>query len=293
MTHKDLPELPKPEGVFWTDHGYGREPIPRATFQYPADQMHAYGRKCYDLGARSTAAQPAGWLDDWEWEQLAWQLCAEEHGEDACNELIWEGGPIPEPWGDRWLKYEGEAKRMIALVRQYAPPAASGDSTPPSEPPDVFKPLGRCTCAGPDGPCEACESNREAYEEWLAERREAQGDPSGALRPEPEAVNHERAYLSVVAELQELARRAPHVTQDWVLQVASMDAMDMRRRLIRSSDWHGHFAHSLDGIPEIQALPGAGIDGCRSHKEVRAVVLGLLQRIERREPPQASGERGD
>lgn len=28
-----------------------------------------------------------------------------------------------------------------------------------------FKPEGTCTCAGPDGPCEACEANREAYEE--------------------------------------------------------------------------------------------------------------------------------
>ena len=56
------------------------------------------------------------------WEALAWQLCADENGEDACNELVWEGGPIPEPWGDRWLKYEGEAKRMIALVSKHASP---------------------------------------------------------------------------------------------------------------------------------------------------------------------------
>jgi hypothetical protein len=63
-----------------------------------------------------------------EWERLAWHLCAEEHGEEACNELVWEGGPIPEPWGDRWMKYEGEAKRMIALVREHAPaPAAQAE----------------------------------------------------------------------------------------------------------------------------------------------------------------------
>lgn len=61
------------------------------------------------------AAQPAD-----EWERLAWHLCAEEHGEDACRDLIWEGGPVPEPWGDRWMKYEHDAKRMIALVRQHA-----------------------------------------------------------------------------------------------------------------------------------------------------------------------------
>lgn len=57
------------------------------------------------------------------WEELAWQLCAEEHGEDACSDLLWEGGPNPEPWGDRWMKYEGEAKRMIMLVTTYAPKA--------------------------------------------------------------------------------------------------------------------------------------------------------------------------
>ena len=65
------------------------------------------------------------------WENLAWHLCAEENGEEACNELIWEGGPIPEPWGDRWLKYEGEAKRMIALVREYAPAAAQPEELQP------------------------------------------------------------------------------------------------------------------------------------------------------------------
>lgn len=97
-------------------------------------------------------------------------------------------------------------------------------------------------------------------------------------------VEPERAYLRTVAELQELARNAPHVTQDWVLTVASMDPDDMRRRLIRSHDWHGHFAHALDGIPEVRNMPGAAPDGCWSHKEVRAVVLGLLRQIER---PQA------
>lgn len=88
-------------------------------------------------------------------------------------------------------------------------------------------------------------------------------------------------YLNIVHELREIAKRCPHVTEEWVLDVASMDVMDMRRRLIRTRDWHGHFSHSLDGIPEIRNLPGAGIDGCRSHKEVRAIVEGLLARISR------------
>lgn len=95
----------------------------------------------------------------------------------------------------------------------------------------------------------------------------------------------EREYLRTLRELQELAKSAPYVSQEWVRDVACMDEMDMRRRLIRSNDWHGHFAHSLDGIPEIRNLPGAGIDGCRSHTEVRAVVLELLRQIERLKTP--------
>jgi hypothetical protein len=66
---------------------------------------------------------------DWEgaeyWMPLAWELCADECGEEACTELIWEGGPIPEPWGDRWLKYEDEAKRLIALVQKHTTPPAA------------------------------------------------------------------------------------------------------------------------------------------------------------------------
>jgi len=63
---------------------------------------------------------------DWEgaeyWMPLAWALCAEELGEDACNDLIWVGGPIPEPWGEQWLKYKDEAKRLIAIVQKNTPP---------------------------------------------------------------------------------------------------------------------------------------------------------------------------
>ena len=100
-----------------------------------------------------------------------------------------------------------------------------------------------------------------------------------------EAGSPEFAYRRTVADLQELARQAPYVTQDWVLHVASMEPADMRRRLIRNYDWHSHFAHCLDGIPEIRNIGGGGIDGCRSHKEVRAIVLDLLRQIERLKTP--------
>ena len=62
-------------------------------------------------------APTQNWEGAEEWMPLAWELCANECGEEACTELIWEGGPIPEPWGDRWMKYEDQAKEMIAMVR--------------------------------------------------------------------------------------------------------------------------------------------------------------------------------
>lgn len=83
-------------------------------------------------------------------------------------------------------------------------------------------------------------------------------------------------YLRIVAELQEMAKRAPHVTQHWVLDVASMDTMEMRRRLIRSYDWQGHFNHSLDGIDAVRNKPGAAPDGCWDHRSVRSMVEQLI-----------------
>lgn len=96
----------------------------RRALEFAAEHMHSdWPERCQEIVRRARAAlseQPEA--SDWageEWERLAWHLCAEESGEEACNELVWEGGPIPEPWGDRWMKYEGEAKRMIAMVRQH------------------------------------------------------------------------------------------------------------------------------------------------------------------------------
>ncbi|HEY0955779.1 MAG TPA: hypothetical protein VGE36_13525 [Roseateles sp.] len=80
------------------------------------------------IEAQAARAGDGKTAQDWEgadeWMPLAWELCANEHGEEACTELIWEGGPIPEPWGDRWLKYEDQAKEMIAMVRKHVPAAA-------------------------------------------------------------------------------------------------------------------------------------------------------------------------
>lgn len=74
-----------------------------------------------DAALAAPEPQPDTWDGAEEWERLAFELCADEHGEEACNELIWSDF---EPWGERWLKYEDEAKRMIQLVRKHtAPPS--------------------------------------------------------------------------------------------------------------------------------------------------------------------------
>ena len=89
--------------------------------------------------------------------------------------------------------------------------------------------------------------------------------------------------LRTVAELQELARNAPHVTQEWVLEVASMDPMetaaaDSKQRLARK------LCAQSRRHPEFRNIGGGGIDGCRSHKEVRA-ILDLLRQIDRLKTP--------
>lgn len=86
----------------------------------------------------------------------------------------------------------------------------------------------------------------------------------------------ESKYLATIAELQKLALNAPHVTQEWILEVASMSPADMRRRLIRSYDWHVRFAKCLDGIKEIKCMPGSAPDGCWDPSHIRGVVEQLV-----------------
>lgn len=60
--------------------------------------------------------EPVAWDGAEGWESLAFELC-----EDECDDphaIVYEGYPL-EPWGERWQKYEYEAKRMIRLVRKH------------------------------------------------------------------------------------------------------------------------------------------------------------------------------
>jgi hypothetical protein len=103
----------------------------------PLDKMAENAR---ELGLDYEPEQePVAWEGGEGWESLAWELCANENGEDSCNELIWEGGPIPEPWGDRWMKYEEEAKRLIALVQKHTtPPQRTWVGLTPEELDEMF-----------------------------------------------------------------------------------------------------------------------------------------------------------
>lgn len=83
-------------------------------------------------------------------------------------------------------------------------------------------------------------------------------------------------YLATIAQLQNLAKKAPFVTQDWILEVASMHPDDMRRRLIVNYDWHVRFQKCLDGIKEIKAMPGSAPDGCWDPGHIRGIVEQLV-----------------
>lgn len=69
-----------------------------------------------ELEVEREKQKPAAWEGAEQWEPLAMFLCADENGSDSCHEMVWEGYP-PEPWGERWQKYESEARRMIDLTR--------------------------------------------------------------------------------------------------------------------------------------------------------------------------------
>lgn len=68
------------------------------------------------LADKAGEQEPVIWEGAEGWEPLAFALCEEEH--DDPHQLIYDGYP-PEPWGEVWQKYEGDAKRMIQMVRKY------------------------------------------------------------------------------------------------------------------------------------------------------------------------------
>lgn len=76
--------------------------------------------------------------------------------------------------------------------------------------------------------------------------------------------------------IDELVTQLPNVRPKFVQDVKNMSREELQRRVLIGSDWYGTFLSALDGIPEISCMPGGGIDGCRTHKEIRAIVLQLV-----------------
>ena len=93
----------------------------------PVEWMQRFARAIESAVRAEYADVPHEEWNGEGWESLAWHLCAEENGEDACNDLLWVGGAVPEPWGDRWQRYEGDAKRMIRLVKEHYNPKIGGE----------------------------------------------------------------------------------------------------------------------------------------------------------------------
>ncbi len=77
--------------------------------------------------------------------------------------------------------------------------------------------------------------------------------------------------------LDQLAERLPHVRPNFIDEVRKMEPMELRRRLLISSDWQGSFNSCLNGIKEIAVIPGGGIDGCRMPDDVRRIVERLVK----------------
>lgn len=46
-----------------------------------------------------------------------WLMAREGEDEGDPHELLYSGGPIPEPWGERWQRWEDAAREVVALVK--------------------------------------------------------------------------------------------------------------------------------------------------------------------------------
>lgn len=74
-----------------------------------------------------------------------------------------------------------------------------------------------------------------------------------------------------------LVTKLSFVRADFVAEVKDMSREELQRRVLIQSDYIGGFASSLDGIPEIHCIPGAGVDRCRDAQNIRTVVNALVK----------------
>jgi len=85
---------------------------------------------------------------------------------------------------------------------------------------------------------------------------------------------------SETEKLREQAKVLTTISPDLVDEVATMPMPELQRRYLNAVDYNGLHSRSLDGIPQINGIPGDTFDGCRSHRETRRIVLHLVDRLE-------------
>lgn len=257
-----LPSLPEPFVICyeWKDLRNGtRRSFSAAPYNgmrcsnslalYTAEQYQAGQREAYDLGARSTAAQP---VEPTGLRSAALELidkldALKPHMDSMCLDAHNRGRPYSGP------TYGEELEALRA--------AASGDSTPPSaqspHPKFGYSDTSNFVSGSTAGDAH---NNRQI----LAERAQFPGDPSGALRPEPEA-----ALNLLIREKQ----RTEAMREVMLRMMAGIDHLAEIAR-----QW------------EPDHSSGADRRGWVLAKDARDDAARLLQP----EPPQAaSGSRGD
>ncbi|MHD0644207.1 hypothetical protein ACYPKM_01055 [Pseudomonas aeruginosa] len=77
--------------------------------------------------------------------------------------------------------------------------------------------------------------------------------------------------------ISELAKELTHICPKFTDEVREMTREELQRRLLNASEWLSTWASVLDGIPEINQMPGAGADGSRKPEHVRQVVKTLVR----------------
>lgn len=73
----------------------------------------------------------------------------------------------------------------------------------------------------------------------------------------------------------ELRRR--HNLKQFEWDIRNLSAAALRRRIRTQREWLCLFNECLDGFPQIQNIPGGGMDNCRAPDDIRRVVEALLE----------------
>lgn len=194
---------------------------------------------------------------------------------DVCADLALARGPTN--YTDEWLE------KVVDLIRAFAGNQAD----------DIPDDLWAClrnrpanstpapVALGGEPPCNPHPDAPHGYNRNAshnAGRYVCDCEGWAALGGEKGEASGPEIYIARVAMLREHAKQAKTVTEEDVLDAASMDADELRRRYLVQKDWHRLFAKCLDGLPFAQHGINGGTcpDGCWFPRDIRAIVERLL-----------------